>query len=116
MDALGWLALSFLLYLLSFAIVIFLLFPLVRICLIKAFERLSPHSSARVVRQFVAVPIVGLLSRERRARRGDNRSLLQLFASQLVCTFIVSLIIQSFLASLLFTVIFGGWAYWALRA
>jgi len=111
----GWVFFSLLKYLFSLGLVIFAIFPLIRFALIRIFEYLPRYGAPHVLRQFLSVPIVGILSRERHARRGDNKSLLQIFAIQLFCTFVVSLIIQSFLASLVYTLLFAGFAYWLLE-
>jgi hypothetical protein len=110
-----WLFFSFLRYLLSLGIALFLLLPLVRFTLIQVFERLPRAGPTQALRQLLAFPVIGLLGRERRARRGDYKSLFELFLCQLAGAFLVSLLIQSFIATLIFTLVFMILAYWLIK-
>jgi hypothetical protein len=78
---------------------------LARWAMISAFEALPRSGAGRLARQLVAVPIVGLLSRERRARRGDHGSLFALAGSQFVLAGVISLVVQGFLPAIGFTAI-----------
>ncbi len=111
----GWVFLSLVRYMLSLGIVVFIVSPLVKFSLIHLFERLPRSGAGHALRQSMAVPIVGLLSRERRARRGDHKSLFQLFMLELSTTFVISFLMQGLLATVIFTGIFASWAYWLLR-
>ncbi len=102
-NFLEWIIFGFLRYLLSLGIAVFLLFPSIRFVLVQAFERLPRRGIARTLRQLLAFPVIGLLSRERRTLRGDRRSLFQLFLCQLAGAFIISLAIQGILATSVYT-------------
>jgi hypothetical protein len=112
---LGWFFLALFLYMLSLGIAIFIVSPVVKFGLIHAFEHLPRTGKWLALRQSIAFPVIEILSRERRARRGDTRSLAQLFIFELAATLVVSLLIQGILASVVFTVIFSGAAWWVYK-
>jgi hypothetical protein len=112
---LGWVLLSLFWYMLSLGIVTYIVSPLVKFGLIRLFEYLPRYGAAHTLRQAVALPIVAMLSRERHVRRRDRgyyRSLLQLFMFELVGAFVVSVLIQGFLTTIIYTLIFAVLAYW----
>lgn len=111
----GWFFLSLFLYMLSLGIAIFIASPLIKFGLIHAFEHLPRTGAWLTLRQSIAFPIIGILSRERRARRGDRASLVQLFIFELAASFIISLLIEGILASMVFTAIFSVATYWVYK-
>jgi hypothetical protein len=114
-SVVGWLIFSSLRYLLSLGVVIFLAFPLLKFVLVRIFKSLPREGASRMGRGLLAFPVVAVLGRQRRARRGDRKSAFELLAFQLAGAFFVSLAIQSFLASAVFTVIFAGFASSTLK-
>ncbi|MFI5607610.1 hypothetical protein [Amycolatopsis sp. NPDC051903] len=79
----------------------FLVVPLLKWLLVGAFDSLKGASGAgRTVRRLLAVPITGLLSRQRKARRGDFDSKVDLFLVDVVVGFVVSGFLQGFAVTL----------------
>lgn len=72
--------------------------------LICLFESLGQGFSRKVI----AYPVVALLGRERRAIRGDDRSLYQLVLIMLAITAVVSWIFQGFLSAMICTGVAAG--------
>jgi len=72
--------------------------------LVALFEDLDEGFARRTI----AYPIVALLGRERKARRGDSQSLYELVLSLLAVTALVSLVLQGVLSTLICTAIAAG--------
>ncbi|WP_326567256.1 hypothetical protein VSH64_36250 [Amycolatopsis rhabdoformis] len=74
---------------------------MIRWALISVFESLKGASGAgRTVRRLLAVPITGLLSRQRKARGGHRESRIDLFVIDVAAGVAVSGVLQGFLVTL----------------
>lgn len=84
----------------------FIVVPLVKWFLVTVFESLKGASGAgRTVRRLLAVPITGLLSRQRKARGGHRESRLDLFVVDLVFGVAVSGFLQGILLTAVSTLV-----------
>lgn len=109
-----WVVMSFFRYLMSYAAGVFLLIPLTRVTLTWTFEHLPRTGSLKLLRQLTALPIIGLLGQERRARRGAPGSMFELFVSQLIAASFISAAFQGLLVTVTLTAVFAITGYWLL--
>lgn len=91
--------LAVLVYLLLFGVASLAIAGL-RWALLLVFSGLPANGAARTTRQFIAFPMVALLSRERKARAGDCRSIRQLYYLQIVIAGALSWLVQGALVAI----------------
>lgn len=88
----------------------FIVMPIVKWLLIAVFEALGHEEGAlRLLRQWMSFPITSMLSRQRKARRGDGDAAAQLFLIDVGVGALISVEIQGLLTTFLAVVVL-----WAL--
>jgi hypothetical protein len=78
----------------------FVVVPFGRWALMSTFASLAGETGAlRTVRQILGYPIVGLLSLQRQARRGDADSVFMLFLVDVCVGVVLSIVVQGFVTT-----------------
>jgi hypothetical protein len=102
MGFIGSCLLAVFLLLLCVGVAKFIVVPSAKWALTTAFTSLAHEDGAlRGVRQIISYPVVGLLSLQRRARRGDTDSAIGLFVIDICVGFLLSIFVQGFATTFL---------------
>jgi len=105
---LGACLLAFMWLLFSFGIAKFVLLPLVRWLLLSAFSALAGASGyQKTIRQGLGFPVAALLSRQRKARRGDPDSKFDIFVVEVLLSIVVSSVVQGLGTTILTVFVVG---------
>lgn len=114
MDFIGSCLLALFLLLLCVGVAKFIVMASAKWALMSAFTSLVGEEGAlRAVRQIISYPVVGLLSLQRRARRGDSDSRFGLFLIDVCVGFVLSVIVRGFLTTFITVLVIGNsGSYW----